>query len=198
VTIHLGESDLAEPLQLGLYIEELVGRVFRLKGKANPAQELFVQTWRGRGNVFQIAEGTAGIQQGVDFGIECALALVHDMMDREAGDDRIKPAEVGKGIIEVVGYDGNGRIAGKALFGGLEHGWREVDCNGFRVRMLTFHQGEQSSISRTQVENAARGLGNELEQCRFAFCAMWNGVGSVEVFEDVISAGPEIGGYGRV
>jgi hypothetical protein len=134
----------------------------------------------------------------MDFGVERPLAFVHDMMDREAGDDRVKLAQAGKWVIEVVGYHGNGEIAGKALLGGFEHGRREVDCDGFRVRMLTFHQGQQSSISRTQVENAACGLGNKLQQRRFAFCAMRNRIGSFEIVEGVIGSGPEIDGHGRV
>src|SRR5208282_1638528 len=147
---------------------------------------------------FQIAENAAGIQQVVDFGVERALALVRDMMDREAGDDSVKLAEVGKRVIEVVGYHGQRGIAGKALLGGLKHGRREVNCNRFRVRMLAFHQGQQPSISGTQVENAARGLGNELEQRRFAFCAMRYGVGSSEVVEGVLGSSPEIDGHGTV
>src|ERR1039457_14971 len=108
------------------------------------------------------------------------------MMDREAGDDSIKLAQVGEWVIEVVGYHGNGSIAGKALLGGVEHRGREVNGDGFRVRMIAFYQGQQSSVSSAQIENAARGWGNELEQRRFAFRAMRNRVGSFEVVEGVI------------
>jgi hypothetical protein len=61
VTIHVNESDLAQPVQLGLHIEELVGRVLGFKGKADPVQEFFMQSWRRRGDMFQIAEDAAGI-----------------------------------------------------------------------------------------------------------------------------------------
>jgi hypothetical protein len=62
--------------------------------------------------------------------------------------------------------------------------------------MLRFHQGQQPPISGTQVENAARGLRNELEQRRFAFGAMRYGVGSSEVLEGVIGFSPEIDWHG--
>jgi len=53
--------------------------------------------------MFQIAERATGIQQAVDFGVECTLALVHNMMDRKAGDDSIKLAQVRESVVEVVG-----------------------------------------------------------------------------------------------
>ena len=68
----------------------------------------------------------------------------------------------------------------------------------FCIRMLAFCRRQQSSGSGTQIENAAGGLGNELEQRRFAFCAMRNGVGSFEVVERVIGSGLEIDRHGTV
>jgi len=45
----------------------------------------------------------------------------------------------------------------------------------YRIRMFPFHQGQQSPVSGAEVENAARGAGNELQQRGFAFCAIFNG-----------------------
>lgn len=157
-----------------------------------------MQAGRGRGDVFQIAEHASGIQHRVDFRVECALTLVLDMMDRKAGNDSVKLAQGGEWMVEVMRHHGNGRIAGKALSGSLKHGRREVDGDRFRIRMLTLHQRQQPSISCTQIENAARGLRNELEQRRFAFRAMRNAVGSLEVVEGVIGSGPEIDGHATV
>jgi hypothetical protein len=64
--------------------------------------------------------------------------------------------------------------------------------------MLAFHQGQQSSVSRTQIENAARTRRNELEQRRFALPAMRNGIGSFEVIKRVIGPAPEIDGHATV
>src|SRR5208282_3270686 len=120
------------------------------------------------------------------------------MMDREAGDDSIELAQVGKWMIEVVGNDGNGRITGKSLCGGVEHGRRKVNGDGLGVGMLAFDQRQQSSISGAEIENAARGWGNELEQGRFALGAMLDGVGPFEVVEGVIGLSPEIDGHATV
>jgi hypothetical protein len=49
-----------------------------------------------------------------------------------------------------------------------------------------------SRFTCSQVENAARGSGNELEQRRFAFRAMRNRIRAFEVVEGVIGASPEI------
>lgn len=49
----------------------------------------------GRRHVLEIAEYAAGVEQSVDLGVECTLALVNKVMNREAGNDRIELAQGG-------------------------------------------------------------------------------------------------------
>ncbi len=86
-----------------------------------------MQARRWRGNVFQIAEDAAGVEQPVNFRIKRALTVVPDVMNGKAGYDRIKLAKRGQRLVEVVGDDCDGGISGEALGSGFQHGGREVD-----------------------------------------------------------------------
>jgi len=137
-----------------------------------------VESGCGRGYMLQVAKNSAGIQQSVDFGVECALALMHDMMDREAGDDCIELAEKGELDVEVVGYHSDGRIAGKAFLCGLNHGGRKVERHGIDLRVLLLDEGEQAGVAGAQIEDAVRSLRDKLQQSRFAFLPMGDGIGA--------------------
>jgi len=131
VAIDICETDLTQPTQLGLEIKQFVRRIFRVYGVSDRMQKLFVQKWRGRGNMIQITENATRIQQAVGLRIERPLALVYQVMNGEARNNRIKPAKLGKRVIEIVFNYGNARIAGEALACLGEHRWREIDRDAF-------------------------------------------------------------------
>jgi len=63
----------------------------------------------------------------VNLSIEFALPFVKQMMNREAGYDRVEPSQRWQRMVEVVRDNGNGGISGEALAGGFEHRGRKVD-----------------------------------------------------------------------
>ncbi len=94
-----------------------------------------------------------------NLGVERALALMHQMMNREAGDHRIKLAQRGQRLVEIVGDDGNGGIAAEALARSLQHGRRKIDRHGLNsvsladIREVRLNQRQQAPVARAEIEN---------------------------------------------
>ena len=147
--------------------------------------------------MLQIAEDAAGVQQAVNLRIKRALALVYEMMNREAGHDSIKLAQSRQRLIEIVRDHSHRGISGKALGSGFQHRRREVDGHGIHCRLRSqpgLDQGEQPAIAGTKIEDAARGLRNKLQQRRFAFRPVRNGIGALQIVASVAGGSPEIDG----
>ena len=92
MAIDIHEADLPEPAELRLDIEQPVGRVLLVRGEAQSAQEPLVQARRRRRDVLKVAENAARFEQAEDLLLELALALVLEVVDSEAGDDRVESA----------------------------------------------------------------------------------------------------------
>ena len=150
--------------------------------------------------MLQVAKDATQVQQSVNFGIERPLALVHQMMNREAGDDGIELAQdvemFEEGFVQIVSHDSNGRLPGKALAGGLQHGGRKINSHGFSSDLLATNKIQQASVAGAQVKDSTSRRRNELEQRRLAFLAMANRVGTFEIVAGVVVRGPEIDGLG--
>jgi len=141
--------------------------------------------------MLQVAENTAGVQYAEDFSVQGALAVVHQMMNREAGDDSIERAELRQSLIHVMGDDLHTRVTGKTLSRLFEHRRREIQCHSLRLRMRSAHQCQQSAIPCTKVENTPRHRRHELEQRCLAFSAVANQVGAFQVTPDVLARTPK-------
>src|SRR5271165_4213193 len=147
--------------------------------------------------MFQVAEHAAGIQQTVNLRVQRALSLMDDVMNRKTGNDGVKLAEARKRVIEIVSHNGDGGVAVKTLSSGLEHGRREVNGHGLDTRMfalcqLVKNQGQQASVTGSEVENSARRGRNELQQGRLALAAVLDGVGAFQILLRVSGVVPQV------
>jgi len=148
--------------------------------------------------MFEVAEDASSIEPIVNLGIERALALVHEVMNREARYDGIKCAQNWQRVVEVMDDESHGGIAAKALASGFQHGRREIDCDRVGWWKGSFHEREKTSVAGTEIEDAARALGNELKQSRFTLLAMSNRIGALEIVEGMVGLAPKINGHGKV
>ncbi len=81
--------------------------------------------------MLQVAEHSAPIEQRKYLPVKLALSLVHQMVDRKAGNHRIKLTEHRKWVVEIVAHQGDGRVVGEAAAGGFEHRRGEINRHGF-------------------------------------------------------------------
>jgi hypothetical protein len=139
--------------------------------------------------VFEVVEDAAGIKDFEDFGVEGFFAFVGAVMDREAGDDGVELAERRKRFVEVVVDDGDFRVVAESRAGGFEHGWREIEGDGFGLRAIDAQEGEKATVPGSEVENTTSVARNEIYQNAFALDAVRNFVGAREVFEGVFGCG---------
>ena len=107
------------------------------------------------------------------------------MMDGEAGYDGVEPPERGKRKLEVMVDDGNVGVVTEAFARRIEHWRREIERDTLGLRAVNAEESKQAAIAGAEVEDAADGSRDELEQDGFAFDAMGNFVREREVFERV-------------
>ena len=60
---------------------------------------------------------------------------------------------------------------------------------------ILLNQREQAAIAGAEVEDAVRVFGNKFQQCGFAFGAVRDGIGALEVIAGVVGGRPEIDGW---
>jgi hypothetical protein len=95
VAINILEADFAEPEQLRFHVEQLVRGIFIRR--PDGFEKLRVDLRRHGGNMFQIAEHAARREDFEYLLIQRALALMNQVMNREARDDGIEAAIGGSG-----------------------------------------------------------------------------------------------------
>jgi len=144
-----------------------------------------MQFGRGRSHVFQIAKYSAGIESLIDLGVERALPFVSEMMNGEAGNYRVKFAQVGERSLKIVSNDLDGRIATKAFPGSFEHGGREIKRHRRGVRVVQFDQREEAPIAGAEIKDASDIGRDELEQGRLAFDPVGDGVSAFQIVQCV-------------
>ena len=126
--------------------------------------------------MFEIREHPAGLEPLANLGVEGALALVFQVVDREAGDDRVEGAEVGQGRGHVVPEELDPLVAREALSRGREHRLREVEADPNARRPVNAEQGEQAPVPRPQVEDAPRRGRHMVEEDSLALGSVREGV----------------------
>lgn len=154
-----------------------------------------MQLRRGRADVLQVAEDAPSIEHREDFGIKRALPLVHQMVNGEAGDDRVEFAQRRQRVIKIVGHNRDRGIRREALASGLEHSRGKVDGNRFHLGQgiasaladqCRLHTSEQPAVAGAQIEHPLRGGGKEFEKRGFALAAVRNGIGPFQVIAGVL------------
>src|SRR5262249_34013167 len=140
--------------------------------------------------MLQIAKDAGGLQQLKNFSIKRPLALVREVMDREARHHRVERSELGKPPIEIVFEHGYPMVARKTATGAFEHGWRKIDRHARGPRTAIENQRQQPAVARAQVNNPARARWNAIEKSALAFATMRNLAGDREIAGGVALFGP--------
>ena len=135
--------------------------------------------------MLEIAEDSVGIQASEDFSVEFAFACMDQVMDCEAGDDRIECPKFGKRFAKVMFDNLDAWIGREAVMQTVEHRRGEVERDGFGVGAIGKNKGEQAAIAAAEVEDAIRGRWNKLQQGTLAFRAVWDRVRPGEIVECV-------------
>ncbi len=108
-----------------------------------------------------------------------------EVMDCEAGDDRIECPKFGKRLAKVVFDNLDARIGREAMMQTVEHRRREVERDGFGVRTVGKNKGEQATVAAAKVEDAVRGWRNTFKQGPLAFRAVGDRIRPGEIVECV-------------
>ena len=189
MAIDVVETDFAEPLKLGFDADEFVRRIFIGWSNAESPEELSVELRRGRSDMFEIAEDAARVERTIYLAVESSLSLIGAVVNGEARHDRVKAAEVGQRMVEIVFNDPHFVVAGESFARGLEHGGRKIETNALRRRPVNPQQCQQPAVSSAEIKNAYGILRNELQQHSLPFGAMWNPIGAGEILQRVLGGG---------
>src|SRR6185369_1049634 len=118
---------------------------------------------------------------------------MNQMMDREARDHYIEAPKVGQGGIHVVLDDLDLWITGEIFPSLIQHGRREVDADSFDMRVSLFHERQQAPVASTKIQNALNTGWNNLQNDRFAFSTMGNGINALlQILKRVFRCRPKI------
>ena len=93
VAIDVAESYGTEPLQLGVNIKQLVGRVFVSRGNSHRFEKALMTVRRCRRDVLEIAEDATWCEKSPDFSVQLSLSFVREVMNRETRDDKVERPE---------------------------------------------------------------------------------------------------------
>src|SRR6516165_7289920 len=98
--------------------------------------------------MLEIAEHATWSKETMDLFVERSLALVCQVVDREAGDNCIEGAQrFGQNGIEVMSENPDRRIRCEPPAEPVQHGLGEVESHCFCLRPRLLHQCEQATIS---------------------------------------------------
>ena len=149
VTIHIGEPNLAQPAELRLEIQQLVGRILGLYRESDALQKFLMQT-RRRATTHAPGCRTRLRNSAARKSPRRAPASV-----RAPGDEWRNwrsPHQTGPSVgseESILWLDhAHARIPGKPFSRGVQHGRREIDRHRFSVGMSAAHQRQQVAHPR--------------------------------------------------
>ena len=90
VAVDVIEAELAQPAELGLDVEQAVRGVFPIRSIAERLVEAPVQAVGRGGDVLEVGVDAAGLESLEDLGVQGALSFILEVVDGEAGDDRVE------------------------------------------------------------------------------------------------------------
>ena len=164
-----------------------------LERLADRGEEVQMQAARRRGDVLEICEHAAGLEKVEDLGVQRALAVVLEVVDRHRGDHRVEASQCRHRRGHVVLDQLDPLIAGEAVARRLEHDVGEVEPDPANVRAITHEQGQEATVARPEVEHATHFARHVVEQDALALSSAREFVGSAETAIDVLSGGPFLG-----
>ena len=143
-------------------------------------------------HVLQIAEYTAGQQAVEDLRVKGALSLVGQMMDGEARNDGVKPAQFGQAYVEVVLDDGDSRVGGKITAQAGDHHRGKIERHRLGIGVLELDQAEQAPVAAPQIEKPRDTCRQAIEQSGFAFPAVGNRIRLFQIIQSVPGLSPKV------
>lgn len=136
--------------------------------------------------MFEVAEHASRAQPVIHLRVERALAFVRDVMDREAGDDRVERApRLGQWLIEIVRDDADGGVGDEPLAQPFEHRLGKVGRDRLHVRLRQLDERQQAPVAAPQVEHPCHRVGQTGEQFAFPLRPMRNRVGARQIRQRV-------------
>jgi hypothetical protein len=171
-------------------VEQLVRRVLLGGTGAHRLEEPLVSPWRRRRDVLEIAEHAAGFEERPDLRVQLPLPPVLQMVDGEAGDDRVERPERRQRPVEVVLDDLGSAPRLEACVQPLEHDGGKLDRDPASVRPGAQDEIEQAPIAGPEVEDATDGGRNLLEQRALSSGAVRDAIGALEICAGVVARLP--------
>src|SRR5579871_295267 len=108
------------------------------------------------------------------------------MVNGEARDYGVEGADRGQRVIKIVGDDLDPAVCSETFVQLIQHRRREIDCDCVRFRASELHQRQQAASATAEIEDAMERTGQEIEEDRFAFGAMRNAIGALEVVQRML------------
>jgi len=154
-----------------------------------------VQPACGRGDVLEVGECPSGLKRVKDLGVQLALSVVLEVVDRHRGDDRVEATERGQRLGQVVLDELDALIAREPLARRVEHDVREIEADSAQVPAIALKQRQQPAVAGAKVEHTANLRRDVVEQHAFAFPAARELVGTAEIPTDMFGGCPLLGGH---
>ena len=128
---------------------------------------------RARRHVLDVGEHPARTEAVEDLAVERALTVGNEVVDREAGDDEIELAEVGRQrVVEIVAPDLDPSTpANRSRARSSISSWKSRPTPAAPGRAAK-HEREHVAVAGTEVEHPLDALGDHLEHRRVAVGAM--------------------------
>jgi len=190
IAIDVGEADIAQPAKLCLNVEQVVGRIFEVRGVAERLIEGAVQARSWRGDVFEVAEHAPGLEAVKGLRVDHAFACVGDVVDRKARHHRIEAAKVGERFGEVMAHQLDATLVCEPLPCGLEHWLGDVQTDADAVGPVQPQQGEQASIARAEVQDLPGVARHVIEQDALTLATVRQPIGTSKVAQRVFWVAP--------
>ena len=149
-----------------------------------------------RGDVLEVGEHPAGLQQRVDLADQRPLALILEMVDRHRGDDSVEAPEVRQGLGQVVLDELDAFLAVESLPRRGEHDLGEVETDAEHPGALAPQESEQAPVAGPDVEDASGVRGDLFEQDALALGAAGKAIRPLQVMLDVRAVRPLLGMHG--
>ena len=144
--------------------------------------------------MLEIAKHPARIQQMQNLAVQSPLALMYQMMNREAGNHCIKLPEHRQRRIQVVVHDAHARVRVESFPDRGQHGRRKINRHRRRVRMVPSNDRQQAPVAGAQIKNPLGVWRNEFQQRSLSLGPVRNLIRALQVITNVLARSPQVDG----